>query len=183
MRLHFARGVDLGGSALIAGGVVLVSAAVAAVVMYVGSTAPAPPADAPTTTAPIAAPGRAAEAWPSDRVATVRLVDAAAGAGAATRAGDRVDVLGYFSRKTTGDEAVTRLLLQDVPVLAAARTAGGVALTLAVAHRSALLLQEVQAMGGRPLVTLRAAQSTPDTPATALHFSDADLADRLAGTG
>jgi Flp pilus assembly protein CpaB len=183
MRLQFARGLDLGATALIAGGVVLVAAAGMAVVVYIASTvSPAPVAPAPIPAA-VNAPGRVAETLPSDKVATVLLVDAGSGAGAAARAGDRVDILGYFSRKTTGDQSVTRLLLQDVSVLSATRNGASVALTLAVAHDAALLLQEAQAIGGRPLVTLRAAQATADAPELAAHFSDTDLADRLAGTG
>jgi Flp pilus assembly protein CpaB len=183
MRLQFARGLDLGGSALIAGGVVLVAAAVVSIVVYVSSTSTPAPVDPAQIAAVASAPGRAAEALPSDKVATVLFVDAGSGAGPAARTGDRIDILGYFSRKTTGDQSVTRLLLQDVPVLSVTRSGTSVALTLAVAHDAALLLQEAQAIGGRPMVTLRAAQSTADVQIATVHFSDTDLTDRIAGTG
>ena len=109
------------------------------------------------------------------------FVDASTGAGSATRSGDRVDVLGYFSRQVIGSESETRLLLPDVPVLTVDRSGPGVALTLAVPHDGALLLQEALAIGARPFVTLRSAQVLPDAVGVPRSFSDTDLADRLAG--
>jgi Flp pilus assembly protein CpaB len=181
MRLQLPRGLDLASGALIASGVVLVAAAIVAAVVYVtppssiAASAPEPGLVAPED------PGRPSETLAADRVAAVLFVDAANGAGGAAHPGDRVDVLGYFSRKVTGDQSVTRVLLQDVPVLASSRSGASVALTLAVPHESAVLLQEAQAIGARPLVTLRAAQSTLDASAPDLSFSDADLANRVAG--
>jgi hypothetical protein len=84
MRLQFARGLDLGGSALIAGGVVLVAAAVVSIVVYVSSTSPPAPVDPAQIAAVASAPGRAAEALPSDKVATVLFVDAGLGGGGST---------------------------------------------------------------------------------------------------
>jgi Flp pilus assembly protein CpaB len=117
---------------------------------------------------------------PAGRVAAVLFVDVAAGAGSAARSGDRVDVLGYFSRQITGSDNVTRLLLQDVPVLTIDRSGASVALTLALSQDAALLLQEAQALGARPFVTLRSVNGASAlAPSTTL--SDADLAGRLAG--
>ena len=92
-------------------------------------------------------------------------------------AGDRIDVLGFFSRQITGAEAVTRVLVRDAPVLTVDRTGGSVALTLEVTPSAALLLHEAQALGARPFVTLRSAQATGEVPAG---FSDSELAQKVA---
>jgi Flp pilus assembly protein CpaB len=125
-------------------------------------------------------PSRAALVLPLDKVAAVLQVEATTSAGAAARAGDRIDVLGYFSRQVTGQDNVTRVLLQEVSVLAVDRSGPNVSLTLAVPQQEALLLQEAQALGARAFVALRPAQAAGDTlPRTT--FSDTDLASRLAG--
>ena len=110
-------------------------------------------------------------------MAAVLNVDIGAGAGVAARAGDRIDVLGFFSRQITGSEAVTRILVRDAPVLRVDRTGGSVALTLEVTPSGALLLQEAQALGARPFVTLRSAQATAELQAG---FSDSELAQKVA---
>jgi hypothetical protein len=91
-----------------------------------------------------------------------------------------VDLLGYFSRQVSGSENVTRLLLQDVPVLTIDRSGATVALTLAVSQDAALLLQEAQALGVRPFITLRAA-NTGSALAPVASLTDADLIGRLVG--
>jgi len=106
------------------------------------------------------------------------MVDVGAGAGGTARTGDHVDVLGYFPRQVTGAEAVTRVLVQDVSVLGVERAGANVVLTLAVPQQTALLLQEAQALGAHPFVTLRPLQATAETPAI---FSDGDLASRISG--
>jgi Flp pilus assembly protein RcpC/CpaB len=176
MRFRPAGGFDLAAGALILGGAGLaVGSIVAAVVLL------APRPSEPTAVGPAPAPGvvvRASAALPPGRVAAVLTVDVGAGAGGAARSGDHVDVLGYFSRQVTGAEAMTRVLVQDVPVMTADRAATGVALTLAIPRESALLLQEAQALGARPFVTVRPIQQSADLPAS---FSDSDLANRLTG--
>jgi Flp pilus assembly protein CpaB len=115
-----------------------------------------------------------------DKVAAVLQVEAANGAGAAARAGDRIDVLGYFPRQVSGQDNVTRVLVQDVSVLAVDRSGPSVSLTLAVPQQEALLLQQAQALGAHAFVALRPAQAAGVTlPRTT--FSDTDLASRLAG--
>jgi Flp pilus assembly protein CpaB len=103
------------------------------------------------------------------------------GVGAAAQPGDHVDVLGYFSRQVTGADNVTRLLLQDVGVLTVDRSGAGVALTLSVSQDAAVLLQEAQALGAHPFVTLRPVDSSSGSATSLTTFSDADLAARLAG--
>jgi Flp pilus assembly protein CpaB len=177
-----ARGLDLVTAALIASGAALIAASMvvaAVLLMPVGVVAPITAEPVPVPTDAI---GRTSIALPADRVAAVLSVDASAGAGTAARSGDHVDVLGYFSRQVTGAQSVTRLLLRDVAVVTVDRSAGGVALTLAVPQADALLLQEAQALGARPFVMLVAGITQPfgaDRPTT---FSDADLATRLTGT-
>ena len=90
-------------------------------------------------------------------------------------------MLGYFSRQVIGIESITRVLLQDIPVLTVDRSGSGVALTLAVPHDGALLLQEAQAIGARPFVTLRSVRVAPNADGVPPSFSDTDLAGRLAG--
>lgn len=136
----------------------------------------------PGLAAPAATPGaRASVALATDQVATVLFVDATTGAGSAARPGDRVDVLGYFSRQVIGSENVTRMLLPDVAVLMVDHSGPGVALTLAVPQDGAVLLQEALAIGARPFVTLRSALAAPGADAMPRSFSDTDLAQRLAG--
>jgi hypothetical protein len=89
-----------------------------------------------------------------------------------------VDVLGYLSRQITGGDAATRVLVQDAQVLGVDRSGSAVALTLAVPQDAALLLQESQALGARPLVTLRPTTGAAEMPSA---FTDSDLARRLAG--
>jgi Flp pilus assembly protein CpaB len=111
-------------------------------------------------------------------VAAVLSVDIGSGAGGAARTGDHVDVLGYFSHQVSGAQAVTRVLVTDVPVLTVDRSGASVALTLAVPQETALLLQEAQALGARPFVTLRGVEQTAELPSS---FSDSDLANRITG--
>jgi hypothetical protein len=73
------------------------------------------------------------------------------------------------------------MLLQDVPVLAVDRSRPGMALTLAVPPDGALLLQEAQAIGARPFVTLHSIGGGSVADGVPRSFSDTDLADRLAG--
>ena len=182
MRNRSTGGLDLVTAALFVGGTVLVAASLVVAVALL-----APPSTAPRTAAgpPPAAPdtlGRTSVALPADRVAAVLNVDTAAGAGAATRAGDHVDVLAYFSRQVTGAENVTRLLLRDVPVVSVARSAASMALTLAVPQADALLLQEAQTLGARPFVMLLPGVAQPSAADQPASFSDVDLATRLTGT-
>jgi Flp pilus assembly protein CpaB len=182
MRSRSAGGLDLVTAALVAGGAALIAASiVVAAVLLTPVTSTPPPAVAPAPQAP-EAPGRTSVALPADRVAAVLNVDAAAGAGAATRSGDHVDVLAYFSRQVTGAENVTRLLLRDVPVVSVARSAENVALTLAVPQADALLLQEAQTLGARPFVMLLPGAAQPAAADEPASFSDVDLAARLTGT-
>ena len=176
MRFRPAGGlVDLTTGALILGGASLIAVSiVAAVALF------APPASIPPTVAPAANPrvaDRPSAALDAEHVAAVLNVDIGAGAGVAARAGDRIDVLGFFSRQITGGEAVTRILVRDAPVLRVDRTGGSVALTLEVTPSGALLLQEAQALGARPFVTLRSAQATAELQAG---FSDSELAQKVA---
>jgi hypothetical protein len=128
---RFGGAVDPSGVGLLALGVALVAASlVAALVILL------PPAR------PEAAPAPAALEVPPNRVATVLNVEASAGAAAAARPGDRVDVLGYFSRQVTGSDGVTRRLLEDVAVLSVGREGSRTTLTLAVEQESALMLQQ-----------------------------------------
>jgi hypothetical protein len=177
MRFRPAGGLDLATGALILGGAGLLAVAFASVFVLLAPTPPRGPGPEP---APMASttPARASVALSADRVAAVVNVDVGAGAGAAARGGDHVDVLGYFPRQVTGAEAITRVLVQDVPVLTADRVGAGVALTLAVPRESALLLQEAEALGAHAFVTLRADQYSDDLPQS---FSDSDLATRLTG--
>jgi Flp pilus assembly protein CpaB len=169
-------GLDLATGALILSGVVLiVGALIAAASLLTHPTVVEPSAVSTPALTPEARPSAALAA---DQVATVLLVDASTGAGSATSSGDRVDVLGYFSRQVTASAGETRLLLPDVPVLTVDRSGPSIALTLAVPHAGALLLQEALAIGARPFVTLRSAHGAGGVPQS---FSDADLADRLAG--
>lgn len=173
-------GFDLATGALILGGAALLAVALVFSVMLLSPPTPAGVASVPPSEpTPAPAPtGRPAAELPADRVAIVLVVDASAGAGGVARAGDHVDVLGFFSPQSTGSGAVTRVLLQNVPVLGVDRSGSGVALTLAVPQTSALLLQEAQAIGARPYVTLRPLQPLADLPPS---FSDTDLANRMSG--
>ena len=174
MRIRPVGGLDLATGALISGGACLVAAAfIAAAVMLSPSTVVQP---ALSSAQP--SPERPAAALSSDQVATVLTVDLGAGAGAAARAGDHVDVLGYFPRHVTAADAVTRVLLRDVQVLATQRSANSASLTLAVPQPSALLLQEAQALGARPFVILRGVDEFAEPSPS---FSDADLIGRLIG--
>lgn len=162
-------GLDLVTGALILGGACLLAASiVAAVVLLQPPRVSSAPAPEPTPTPlPI---GRPSAALPSDRVATVLTVDTAAGAGSAVRPGDHVDVLAFIARET-------HVLLQDVLVLGVDRSGSSIALTLAVPQTSALVMQESQALGAHPFVTLRPLQPLGEMPTS---FSDTDLFERIA---
>jgi hypothetical protein len=184
--LKSAGGVDLATGALILGGVALIAVSFIAAGALLAPATVADPGVA--VDASLAGPtptlaSRASVALSADQVATVLFVDATTGAGSAARTGDRVDVLGYFSRQVIGSESITRLLLPDVPVLTVDHSGPGVALTLAVPHDGALLLQEALAIGARPFVTLRSVQVIQAAPGVPPSFSDTDLAKRLAGLG
>jgi Flp pilus assembly protein CpaB len=182
-RLKPAGGLDLATAALITSGVAVIAVAlVAGAMLLAPAAAVGPSAVEPDATVPApAVAGPPSVAVSTDRVATVLRVDAAMGAGAAARSGDRIDVLGYFSRQDIGSESVTRMLLQDVPVLTVDRSGPGVALTLAVPADGALLLQEAQAIGARPFVALRSVGVLPSAEGVPRSYSDTDLANRLAG--
>src|SRR5438046_754284 len=107
MRFRPAGGLDLITGALVLGGALLVAASLVAAVVVLAP--PAQPAVQPQPT-PAPTPGRGLAALPPDRVATVLYVEVAAGAGSAARAGDHIDLLGYFPRQVTGTDNVTRLL-------------------------------------------------------------------------
>jgi hypothetical protein len=181
MRLRLGGGLDLATGALIVGGAALIAASLVAAIVSLEPAPPSPTSNAPASgLIPTGPSGRASITLPGGKVAAVLYVDGTAGAGGAARAGDRVDVLGYFSRQVTSGESVTRVLVPDVPVLTVERSGGSVALTLSVSQDTALLLQEAQAMGAHSTVILRALNggnlsNLPDS------FSDADLAARLAG--
>lgn len=174
MRLRRFGGVDALTLALLVAGAALLAVALLAAVELVSPPAaevqPAPAVE--PTSSPTAA---------SDRVSTVLSLDAGAASGAAyvTRAGDRVDVLGYFPQQVTGNQGLTRLILQDATVLSVARSGNVVALTLSVTQDAALLLQEAQALGARPYIALRSAQTAAGADGMPARFSDADLATRV----
>ncbi|MDQ6671267.1 MAG: RcpC/CpaB family pilus assembly protein [Chloroflexota bacterium] len=182
-RLKPAGPLDLLTPALLSGGVALIVVSIVAGKMLlappalVESGAADPNAAAPAATAVSRPPAGLS----ADQVATLLSVDASSGGGLAARSGDRVDVFGYFSRQVIGSESVTRVLLQDAPVLTVDRSGPTVVLSLAVPHDGALLLQEAQAIGARPFVTLRGVAGMPSPDGTPRTFSDTDLANRLAG--
>jgi hypothetical protein len=184
MRFRFAGGLDLATGALVLGGALLVAASIVAAVVTLSPSQAVRTPDASELAAPAPMPGgeRPANALPSDRVATVLAMDPSAGAGGTARPGDHVDVLGYFSRAVNsgaGNENVTRVLAQDVPVLAVDRSGSQISLTLAVTQNGALLMHEALALGAKPMIALRPV----DAPAGSLAptaFSDSDLAHRLA---
>ena len=114
---------------LVAGAALLAIALVAAFELLVPAAPPSQQQAETATTQP---------ALPGSSVATVLYVDVANGAGSATRAGDHIDVLGYFPRQVAGVEGVTRLLLQDVSVLNVNRTGSTSRRSAAGASPSAL---------------------------------------------
>jgi hypothetical protein len=178
-RLRVARGFDAATAGLILGGAMLIAASiVAAASLLAPPRLSSPVAEEPAPTPVVT--GRTSAALPADRVATVLTVDAAAGAAGAARPGDHIDILGYFARPATGAEAITRVLLADVPVLGIDRSGSSVALTLAVPQESALLLQQAQALGAQPFVALRPPNPVAAVPSS---FSDTDLANRLTAAG
>ncbi len=182
MRRRPAGGVDLATAALIVSGAVLIAASIVIGIVLLAPAGVVTPIIAEPAPSPTDTIGRTSVALTADHVAAVLSVDASAGAGVAARAGDHVDVLGYFARQVTGAESITRVLLHDVPVVTVDRSAASVTLTLAVPQAEALLLQEAQALGARPFVLLLpgpAQSAAADQPIT---FSDADLANRLTGT-
>jgi hypothetical protein len=175
MRFRPTGGLDLTTGALLAGGACLVALSIVAAVSLISPQSPQTAAPA----APVQAlPERPAAALPPGRVATVLSVDAATGASTVARVGDHVDVFGYFPHQVTGGDAVTRVLVQDVPVLTVERSGPGVALTLSVEQPAALQLQEAEALGVRPFVAVRPflAVQTATSPTS---FSDTDMARRL----
>lgn len=181
MRFRLAGGLDLATGALVLGGALLVAAAIVAAITTLSP--PLAPPSAATPSEPRVTPTvRALDAVPVDRVATVLSLDTTAAVAGAARPGDRVDVLGYFPRQVGESENVTRVLVEDVPVLAVDRSAAGIALTIALPQDRALLLQEAQALGAKPLVALRPFGTSPGAIAPS-SFSDSDLARRLAGAG
>src|SRR5471032_3075116 len=97
----------LGGVALIVGSFIAAGALLAPPTVVDPGVAVDASLAAPTPTLA----SRASVALSADQVATVLFVDATTGAGSAARTGDRVDVLGYFSRQVIGSESITRLLL------------------------------------------------------------------------
>ena len=171
MRIRPVGGLDLATGALILGGASLVASAFIAAVVALSPSKVEPEPSPPTMSV-----DRPAAALSSDQVATVLTVDLGTGMGAAARVGDHIDVVGYFPHQVTGGDAVTRVLLQNVQVLAAQRSGSSVALTLGVPQAAALLLQEAQALGARPFVTLRPINASAPLPS---NFSDTDLVDRL----
>ena len=175
-RLRLAGGFDAATAGLILGGAALIAASiVAAVSLLAPPKAPAAVSEEPTATPVIT--GRTSAALPPDRVATVLTVDAGAGAASVAKPGDHIDILGYFAHQTTGADSVTRVLLSDVPVVSTDRSGSSIALTLAVPQQSALLLQEAQALGAQPFVTVHPLQPVTALPSS---FSDTDLANRLS---
>jgi hypothetical protein len=178
MRVRLAGGLDLVTGGLIVGGAALIAVSIVATVVL-RAPQPDPGPTAPEVPTRVAS-SRPSIALPSDRVAALLHVEAATGAGGAVRPGDRVDVLGYFSAQVTGTEGLTRMLLPDVAVLTVERSGSSVALTLAIARDTALLLHEAQSLGARQFVTLRPYAAGDATRVWAT-FSDAELASRFVG--
>jgi hypothetical protein len=174
MRRRAFGGLDGLTLALLLAGAACVAFAFVGVFVLISPPGTSAPRQAAAT--PPAQPGQAGE------VATVLYVDAAAGAGSAARAGDHIDILGYFPAAASGSQSLTRLLLQDVSVLSVARTGNTVALTLGVSQAAAVMLQEAQALGGRPYIALRSAESTAQADDMPSSFSDADLAARIGAS-
>jgi hypothetical protein len=172
MRLRPVGGLDLTTGALLLGGAALLA------LSLVGAFVLLAPAAADPTPAPESV---AVDAVTADHVVAVLTVDGTSGAATALQAGDHVDVLGYFSKQLTGTAGFTRVMVHDVAVLTSERSGTNVALSLALPRDAAMLLQEAQALGARPFVTLRAAGSPVDAEPAQATFSDADLAARLAG--
>jgi hypothetical protein len=159
--------LDLATGALLLGGAGLVAASIVAAIVLLAP--PAPPT-AQVQTTPTAVPlDRPSAALAPGRVGTVLSTDANIGASSAVRPGDHIDVLSFFPQQAT-----TRVVLTDIPVLGVDRAGSSIALTLAVPQTSALLLQETQALGGRPYVMLRPLSPT-STATLPTSFSDADL--------
>lgn len=151
---------------LIVVGALLLAASIVGLVVLAQPTRATPESAQPTTPTEVA--------LQPDQVATVLRTEN--GAAGAARVGDRVDVLGYFSRQVTGDENVTRVLVADVPVLAVTRDGSGASLTLGVPQATALLLHEAQALGAKQFVVLRSSDSVLKYPPS---LSDSELATRL----
>jgi hypothetical protein len=144
------------------GATLLATAIVGSVVLAQPSPAPPPPA--------------AAE--PPDLVTTQVGIDATVGTAAALRAGDHVDVLGYFVGQASGQDDTTRLLIADVPVVSVTRSSGTAALTLALAPDSAQLLHEAETLGVKPLVVVRALD--PGAVEYPAQLTDSELVTRLS---
>src|SRR5690348_15522542 len=104
MRFRLAGGLDLATGALLLGGALLVAAAIVAAVVTLS-----PPQPTPVPETGVAAPSgdtqRPASALSADRVATVIALDPTAAAAGATRAGDHVDLLGYFPKAASSGES------------------------------------------------------------------------------
>jgi Flp pilus assembly protein CpaB len=177
MRFRLAGGLDLATGALVLGGALLVAAAIVAAIVTLSPPPASPtsqPEQAPTTQT------RPSDALSPDRVAAVISLDPTAAAGGAARPGDHVDLLGYFPKQASSQESVTRVLVEEVPVLSVDRDGASVALTVALRQESALLVHEAQALGAKPFVALRPLDAPAGSIAPAI-FSDSDLARRLAG--
>jgi hypothetical protein len=176
MRLRPVGGLDLTTGTLLLGGAALLALSLVGAFVLL-----APPAAKPTPPPEPVAESRAADALTADHVVAVLTVDGSSGAATAVQAGDRVDVLGYFSKQLTGTVGFTRVMVHDVPVLTSERSGTNVALSLALPRDAAMLLHEAQALGARPFVTLRAVGSAVDAEPAQATFSDSDLAIRMAG--
>jgi hypothetical protein len=172
MRLRLVGGLDPATGALLLGGAGLIALSLVGLLVLL---VPAGTQQGTVTGVQVSARP------PADRVSAVLNVDAAIGAASAAQAGDRVDVLGYFSKQVTGTAGLTRVIVHDVPVLTSERSGNNVALTLALPQDAAMLLQEAHALGAKPFVTLRALDAPPSAEPAQASYSDADLAARMAG--
>jgi Flp pilus assembly protein CpaB len=174
MRSALAR-LDVVAVALLAAGVLALAVSFyAALALFAPPVVPSDNAPVPSTPQPT---DRAT--LPSDHVATMLHVDAGVDSSAAVRPGDRVDILGYFSRQVTGTEGMTRPLLANVAVMNTGRDGGRVSLTLALQPDDAVLLQEAQAIGVRPYVALRSAHASASADMRPAPVTDRDLTTRM----
>jgi hypothetical protein len=102
-----------------------------------------------------AAPLTIAQRIPADQVATsIRLSQVESVAGA-LRAGDPIDVYGFYPERLTGDVAATRTLLRQKLIYTTTQDPEGQSVTLAMPPQEALLLEEALRMGARPYAVLR----------------------------
>lgn len=138
------------------------------------------PGSLPTAVTPTPAPDRLTRQLPAGQVAFVVRLDRTLDAGGAVQAGDRVDVLAFFSASVTGGEALTRSLVRDSLVLSSVRQSDVQAMTLAVTPDQAVLLQQAEQLGGRQFVVLRPTQGPAPKPSIEA-FGDRDLESWLSG--